>query len=386
MPTQNRWFLLALTWCVALNMRASVLGVSPILPLIKTDLGLSYAEAGFLFSIPTVMMAIFGLPGGWLADTKGVKRALTLGMLAILVGGLFRAMVSGYLSLVIWTALLGFGVGIATPGLTRMVKDHFSDMPGTATGINTTGFVIGATLGSWLTVPYLLQWSGSWRGTFMVWGGVAFFTLLGWVILARPTPPAHGGRAPQLAEIWRDKTVWKLNTLFLTHNIFFYCVITWTPTYYHELGMNLEGGALLLTLFILMALPSSLGLPYLSDRVGGRRGTLIFSNFILLLTLLGMIFFPLKAPQTNFVIMGLASGGVFAMNFVLPLDYVEPHKVGSVAGANFLVGYAGAFVGPFLMGLVHDLTDSFTASWVLVLVVVFVCMAGTASLPRKPVG
>jgi len=382
--TRNRWFLLGLTWCAALTTRASSTGVSPILPLIKADLGLSYAQAGFLFSMPTVMMALFGLPGGWLADHVGVKRTLTLGMLAILAGTALRAAGGGYASLLIWTALLGAGMGISSPALTRMVKDNFSDLPGTATGINTSGFVIGATLGSWLTVPYILQWSGSWRGTFLVWSGVALVALAGWVFLAPSGRPANVGRPPEPGAIWRDKTVWKLNIIFLSHNLFFYCVITWTPTYYHELGLPLGEGSLLLTLFIIMALPSSLAVPYLSDRLGGRRGSLVFSNFILLLTLLGPIFYPLYAPRTYFIIMGLASGGVFAMTFALPLDYVDPHKVGSVAGANLLVGYGGAFLGPLLMGLIHDSTTSFTTSWFLVLGIVIVCMTTIASLPRRP--
>ncbi|MFQ5913642.1 MAG: CynX/NimT family MFS transporter [Nitrospinota bacterium] len=384
MQTQNRWLLLAMAWCVALNLRGSSIAVSPILPLIKTDLGLSYAEAGFLFSVPTITLALFGMPGGRLADTFGMKGALTLGLTAILAGCALRATATGFTSLVIWTALLGAGMGISGPGLTRMVKDRFPDMPGTATGINTSGLITGATLGSWLTVPYLLPWTGSWRGTFLVWGGLACLTLLGWVILAPPVRTTNGGGLPRLTGIWRDKTVWKLNIIFLAHNVFFYCVSSWTPTYYHELGLTLEAGTLFLTAYIIMSLPSSLAVPYLSDRFGERRGLLLLCSLILLLTLVGMIFFPLGAPWLYFAMMGLGSGGIFALSFALPLDYVEPAKVGSVAGANLLVGYGGAFLGPLLMGVVHDWTASFTASWLVVLAVMGAFVATTLSLPSRP--
>ncbi|MBI2882147.1 MAG: MFS transporter [Candidatus Tectomicrobia bacterium] len=383
MTTQNRWFLLAMAWAVALNLRGSSIAVSPILPLIQTDLGLSYANAGFLFSVPTVMMALFGLPGGWLADTFGMKRTITLGLTALLAGCALRATATGFLPLVIWTALLGAGMGISSPGLTRMVKDRFPDLPGTATGIYTTGFIAGATLGSWLTVPYLLQWSGSWRGTFWVWSGPALLALLGWVLWTPSIRVTSGGGPSRPAGIWRDKTVWKLNVTFLTHNLFFYCVTSWTPTYYHKLGLTLEASTRLLTAFILMSLPSSLAVPFFSDRLGGRRGSLILSGLILLATLLGIIFFPLSAPRTYFVVLGLASGGVFALCFALPLDYVAPAKVGSVAGANLLVGYVGAFLGPLLMGLVYDLTGSFTAGWLVVAGVLVAFLGTTATLPGR---
>lgn len=375
-----------MTWCVALNLRSSSMSVSPLLPLIKNDLALSYATTGFLFSIPTVGMAVFGMPGGWLADTLGTKRTLALGLVTILAGSALRATATGFLSLVLWTGLMGAGMGISGPGLTRLVKERFSDLPGTATGIYTSGLITGASLGSWLTVPYLLQWSGSWRATFLVWSGVACLTLLGWLLLAPAGAPPGGGSLPQLSGIWRDKTVWKLNTVFLLHNLFFYCVASWIPTYYHELGMTLQGGTLLLTLFMLVGLPSCLAIPYLSDRFGGRRAGILASNLIIIPTLLGMTFFPLAAPLVYVLIMGFSSGGIFALTFALPLDYVEPEKVGSVAGANFLVGYSGAFLGPLLMGLVHDWTASFTAAWLVVLVILAALMVTTLSLPRKPVG
>ncbi len=374
---------MAIAWCVALNIRASAISVSPILPLIKTDLGLSYAEAGFFFAVPTFFMALFGMPGGWLADTVGMKRTITLGMVVLFAGSALRTAATGFLSLTVWMAVLGAGMGIATPGLTRMVRDRFSDMPGTATGINTSGLIAGGTLASLLTVPYLLRWSGSWRGTFLVWGGVALVTLLGWVILAPPGDPSSGERHRQLLGIWRDKTVWKLNIIFLAQGLIFYSLSSWIPTYYHEMGLSLKEGSLLLFIFIIGSLPSSLAVPYLSDRIGGRKASLLVSGLFLLPALLGMIFFPLAAPRTYAVVMGLTMGGIFALTFVLPLDYVEASKVGSVAGANLLVGYGGGFLGPLVIGWVHDLTSSFTAGWLGIAGVVVSLMAMASSLPRR---
>ena len=384
MATQNRWFLLAIAWCVALNLRGISIAVSPILPIIKSDLGLSYAAAGFLFAVPTVLMSLFGFPGGWLADTFGMKRTITLGLVMILAGGALRAATGGFIALVIWTALLGAGMGIANPGLTRMVKDRFSDLPGTATGIFTSGFVTGATLGSWLTFPYLLRWSGSWRATFLVWSCLTLLTLMGWVFLAPSGDSSRGGPL-QLSGLWRDKTVWKLNIIFLTQSFIFYSMTAWIPTYYHELGLKLETGTLFLTVYILANLPSCLAIPFLSDRFGGRKWSVIISCTILLPFMLGMIYFPLAAKWTYAVVMGLSMGGIFALSFALPLDYVEPRKVGSVAGMNLLVGYGGTFLGPLILGRVRDLTGSFTAGWLAVVAATGVLIVTAWSLPKRTV-
>jgi CP family cyanate transporter-like MFS transporter len=335
---------MGMAWFVALNLRAAPISVSPILPLIRSDLGLSYAQAGFLFALPILMMGVFGLVGGRLADTVGIKGTISLGLAAILVGGALRTLASGYLLLAIWTMMLGAGIGIASPGLTRMVKDRFSDLPGTATGIYTNGLAVGAIIGPWLTVPYLLEWSGA----------------------------------------WRDPTVWKLNLILLSQNLVFYSLAAWIPTYCRDLGFTLERGTLVLTVFLLASLPGSLLLPYFSDRMGGRRSNIIGAGAVLLVTLIGFAFYPLAVPWVYMLVFGVSIGGLLGLIFALPLDYVRAERVGSVAGANFLVGYGGAFLGPLVMGWIHDVTASFTAGWIVLVPVVSALIGLAASLPRKP--
>ncbi len=381
---RNRWWLMGMAWFVALNLRAAPISVSPILPLIRSDLGLSYAQAGFLFALPILMMGVFGVVGGRLADTVGIKGTISLGLAAILVGGALRTTASGYLLLAIWTMMLGAGIGIASPGLTRMVKDRFSDLPGTATGIYTNGLAVGAIIGPWLTVPYLLEWSGAWRGTFLVWSGVALLALLGWVGVAPSGGSPAGARPPALSGIWRDPTVWKLNLILLSQNLVFYSLASWIPTYYRDLGFTLERGTLVLTVFLLANLLGSLLLPYFSDRMGGRRSNIIGAGAVLLLTLIGFAFYPLAVPWVYMLVFGVSIGGLLGLIFALPLDYVRAERVGSVAGANFLVGYGGAFLGPLVMGWIHDVTASFTAGWIVLVPVVSALIGLAASLPRKP--
>ena len=382
MAGRNRWVLLAIAWCVALNLRGISISVSPLLPFIKSDLGLTYAEAGLLFSTPTILMSVFGFPGGWLADTIGMKRTLTLGLVLILAGAALRATAPGFGMLVLWTALLGAGMGISGPGLTRMVKDRFADLPGTATGIYTSGIVMGATLATWLTYPYLLRWTGSWKGTFWVWSAVALFALLGWVLLD-PSGDGAGRGAPKIAGIWRDRTVWKLNIIFLAQGFVFYSLASWIPTYYHELGLALKTSTRILAVFIFLNLPSSLIIPYVSDKTGGTKTSLIVSCAILLPAALGMSFFPLALTWVYPFLMGSAMGGILALSFALPLQYVEPRLVGSVAGANLLVGYGGTFAGPIIIGWVHDLTGGFTGGWLLVIASIVLLMVTAWRLPKQ---
>src|SRR4051794_23105430 len=60
--------LLAASWLVAANTRFALIAVAPLLPLIETDLGLSGTAAGVVFGLPILLMGVFAIPGGALAD------------------------------------------------------------------------------------------------------------------------------------------------------------------------------------------------------------------------------------------------------------------------------------------------------------------------------
>jgi MFS transporter, CP family, cyanate transporter len=59
--------LLAGLFLAALALRPQVVGIGPLLPSIRDDLGLSHAVAGLLGTIPVLCMGLFALPAGRLA-------------------------------------------------------------------------------------------------------------------------------------------------------------------------------------------------------------------------------------------------------------------------------------------------------------------------------
>ena len=65
---------------VTLALRPQVIGVGPLLPQIRDDLGISHGVAGLLSTIPVLCMGLFAPAGPWLArrlgqgDAKSVSR------------------------------------------------------------------------------------------------------------------------------------------------------------------------------------------------------------------------------------------------------------------------------------------------------------------------
>jgi MFS family permease len=102
-----------------------------------------------------------------------------------------------------------------------------------------------------------------------------------------------------------------------------------------------------------------LGLGAVADRVGARR-TLIASMALqaIVVSLLGMLAGPWALAGLA-VVFGIAYGGVFAQFPVLIREYFGATQMGAVYGAQGFMGAVGMAVGPYLAGLIHDITGTY---------------------------
>src|SRR5258707_14588319 len=71
---------------VGFNLRSVILAVPPILPLIQHDLRLNYTAAGFLTSLPVLVLAGAAWPSGLLSEPLGERGCVSI-RLALIGGG-----------------------------------------------------------------------------------------------------------------------------------------------------------------------------------------------------------------------------------------------------------------------------------------------------------
>lgn len=139
----------------------------PILPLLVTDFGISYAEAGLLVTTYFVMYTLFQLPAGMLADRVDKRLFIVSGMV-VLAGGMgLAATASDYRVLVLSQVLAGIGGSTYHPAGMSLVSDiETSDTEGKAMGLHGLGGIVG-TMGA----PVLVGGIASlrdWRGALAV--------------------------------------------------------------------------------------------------------------------------------------------------------------------------------------------------------------------------
>ena len=388
---------LVVTWFVGVNLRAGLIGLGPLIPSLKADLGMSALQGGLLIAVPTAMMGVVATLGGRIADRWGARRDVIIALCVIAGAGIARAFSPGYAVLLALTAIFGAGIGLAQPALPRLARGLVGGRVGLATGIYAGGFFTGSVSAAFLTGAVLLPAFGdSWRGPLLVWGVLAGVALAIWLASLRfwsapssDARPAHSvDAAPPAGSTWspwRDRAIWITSWLFLGQGLFYYLLAAWLPSVYEDLGMSARQGALLFALFNLATFPAMVGLPALSDRAGSRRPVMLFAAVLTLTAGLGLALAP-DAGGWDIVwaiLAGAGSSGIFGLTLVLPTDYAPPSRTGAAAGMMLMIGYLGSATGPLIGGVVRDLTGSFSgALWVLPVISVSL-VAGAIVLPRR---
>jgi len=168
--------------------------VPPIIPLLVTDLSITYAEAGLLLTVFFAMYFLFQLPAGLLADRIG-KTRLLVGGLAVTAGGVAMAAAApGYDALVAAQIVAGIGGSTYHPAGMSLISDvETGTTEGKAMGVFGVGGVAG-TASAPLVVGGLASLFG-WRTALAaaaVAGGLA--TL---VVLAGLEEPEGGERTDE---------------------------------------------------------------------------------------------------------------------------------------------------------------------------------------------
>ncbi len=118
--------------------------IPPIVPLLVTDLGITYAQAGLLLTVFFAMYSLFQLPAGLVADRLGKKRVLVAG-LAAMAGSLGLASTAGsYEALLAAQALAGIGGSTYHPTGMSLVSDLEREATeGRAMGVFGFGGMLG---------------------------------------------------------------------------------------------------------------------------------------------------------------------------------------------------------------------------------------------------
>jgi len=327
--------------------------VSPALPEMQDDLGLSAAATGLIFSLLFLGRLIGNFPAAWLLARIGTVGTAIAGGIVLVFGTAVVASASGALVLFPARVVQGIGVALLVNACLRAI---LGSKPGR--GAAMTYFAFAATVGGVFGLQsggYLTEEVG-WRAVFVLCLVIAGIITCAAIVIrvnaARtgapvdPAPTAHGREGVERADV--------LLPLILNFLVFFnYSLFVALPLYTeHEFGASAEANARLLMVITVVHLVAAFPTGRVIRGWGAQR--VLVAGMVIALIGTGLVY-PMPGPAWIAVPMVLYGIGQVAAasaggDIVLHLGRQSPRSVGLVRFTSDL----GLVVGPYLTGALSD--------------------------------
>lgn len=383
---------------LAAATRFPVAALSPIADRIDADIPLSALALGALGTAPPLAFALAGVLTPHVRRSLGLESTMVVSMVVILVGHLARAAATDYSGLLAGTLVLLLGAGIGTVLLPEAVKTLTPHRIGTMTAAYAILLSIGSAVPPLIAVP--LAELGGWR---LALGGWALFSVVAtapWLVLAvrssrdrraQESASATGTRTvaprpPRIssAALLRSPTVWGIGIPFTVSSINAYSGYALLPPLLRETtGVGeLEAAALLAVLGI-VGVPLSALAPLLVARLSTPTVLLVASTALFAVAYLGLLLAPSASPLLWMTALGFGFVSFPMCLALFALRSRTPNTATVVSGAIQGVGYAIAAFAPLALGGLRDVTGSWDATLVTLLIVVFGNLVAVPLLARR---
>jgi len=358
------WLLLLGLVLVALNLRPALSSMAPLLGDVSRSLGLSAAKAGLLTTLPVLCLGLAAPLAPLLARRFGSERVV-LGILLTLAGGIILRSSLGEFGLFAGSVVAGASIGVIGVLLPGIVKRDFAKQAGTMTGVYTMALCLGAALAAGATVPLSQHFAESWSIGLGFWVVPALVAAIFWLPQVGQKHGAHHV-AYRVRGLLRDPLAWQVTLYMGLQSSLAYIVFGWLPSVLIGRGLSATQAGIVLSGSILVQLISSLATPWLATRGKDQRLAIIVVMVLTLGGLFGCLYAPLEGLWGWAILLGLGQGGTFSLALTLiVLRSRDAHVAANLSGMAQGIGYTLASMGPFAVGLVHDLTGSWQAlGWI----------------------
>jgi MFS transporter, ACS family, glucarate transporter len=189
-PTRVRYIVLGLTIAAYMITYIDRTVISSAVPSIQKEFGFSIVTMGWILSSFQWAYALFQIPGGWLGDRIGPRRALTLivSWWSVFTCATVFAWSAGSMALIRF--LFGMGEAGAFPIATRSLSRWMLPTErGFAQGATHAGSRLGGAITPALVVLIIARWG--WRAAFLCCGALGLIWATVWYWYYRNTPDEH---------------------------------------------------------------------------------------------------------------------------------------------------------------------------------------------------
>ncbi|BDZ46195.1 MFS transporter [Naasia aerilata] len=378
-PSRAPWLVAVAIVALGLILRGPIIAVAPVIGDIKLDLSFTSAQAGLLTSVPVLCFALITPVASFLIARLGPDLATTLAILGVILGAIVRS-AGGSEAVITGTILMGAFITVGNVVVPVLIRREVpAERARLATALYTSALNLGSVIGTFVTAP--LAEAAGWRVSLAWWALFAAGILGLWLtaerrralVLERAAPlsraeqeaeDSSAGRAGRRSDALTGAL---LAIAFVGQGFGYYGITAWLPTLLRDdLGFDATQAGSAATVFQLLAIAGSIGVPLISQRVGLLPVTVAMSLAWLVVPV-GLLLAPggwLLWSSVGGVAQGAGITLVFVIIVEIARNSVHARRLSAVTQG---VGYGfGGATAPTVLGAVHDATGAWTAPLLLV--------------------
>ncbi|MDD4323861.1 MAG: MFS transporter, partial [Eubacteriales bacterium] len=251
------------------------------------------------------------------------------------------------------------------------IRNQFPRQVGLFMGMYTATMTISNGL-AFATVIPLMKWTGNWQGSLRILALLALPALIVWLFVARKSLKTNESGI-KLDLSWSKMQAYlPLGLLYGMQGLLYFSTTAWLPTILMGQGRTSNESAFLMVLLQLISLPTNFTCGSIMQRSSRKWQMALWGSGLFLsgLFFVGLAQEKLLLHLIAILLMGLGNGIMFAMPFAL-LGFSGKNREENTNISTFvlLIGYTVAAIGPFVLGYLYDLTQS----WTLPIVFMMAC-------------
>jgi len=345
-------------WLLVFSSASQTMIISPILPMIGTQLAIPDARLGTLVSAYSVMVGIFAILAGPFSDKIGRRRILILGCAAMTVALVLHFFVAGYYSFLLVRIFAGSSGGILSGAAVSYIGDAFPyHRRGWAMGWVMSGSAFGQIIGIPLGIVMAARWG--FRSPFYLFAATMAVTVL-LLFFGVPQPDVKRTQHPLSVRkaasdysvmLRRPEVAWAAAAYFLMFlgvSVFVIYLPTWLE---RDLGATGDQIALMFLVGGIANVATGPQAGRLSDRIG-RKGIILLAcvglSTVMVLTV-PLVTSMAAAYVAFFLTMVLVAMRISPFSALLTA-LVQDERRGSLMSLTVALGQVGFALGGAVAG------------------------------------
>ncbi len=366
------WLLVGMLWFCGFFNYADRQAVNAVMTLIKADYQLTNEQAGTILSAFMIVYAIAGPFAGFLVDKISRRWLIVtgLGFWSLIAAG--TGFARSYWQLIFFRGAEGLGESAYFPASMSILSDyHGPRTRSRAMGIHQTSVYFGVVGGS--VFAGLIANHYGWRMPFYIFGAIGIVYSIALMGLIKEPPRGGFEAKPEVveprasflrnaAELLQNPAAAAQMCVFVGANLVTMSIVTWMPTHVGErFSMGLVKDNFTATFYMQLgsffgSLLGGFGADHFSRYTRGGR-TLVQAFGLICgapcVYLIGATYSQMWLIA-GLLGVGIAKGIYESNIFAALFDVIAPRLRGSAAGLINSVGWAGASLGTYLIGVSAD--------------------------------